>query len=61
LDARTIKTKSLNIPYRKMKETLFWRFQEKKTRCSSYKIAEPEKALLDWIYFSQRWTTGAAG
>jgi predicted transcriptional regulator of viral defense system len=52
LDARTIKTKSLNISYLKINETLFWGFQEKKTRYSTYKIAEPEKALLDWIYFS---------
>lgn len=52
LDARIIRTKSLNISYRKIKETLFWGFQEKKTRYSTYKIAEPEKALLDWIYFS---------
>jgi predicted transcriptional regulator of viral defense system len=52
LDARTIKTKSLNISYRKINETLFWGFQEKKTRYTTYKIAEPEKALLDWIYFS---------
>jgi predicted transcriptional regulator of viral defense system len=52
LDARTIKTKSLNISYRKINEALFWGFQEEKTRYSTYKIAEPEKALLDWIYFS---------
>lgn len=53
LDARTIKTKSLNISYRKINETLFYGFQEKKTRYGTYKTAEPEKALLDWIYFSR--------
>ena len=28
-------------------------FQEKRTRHGSYKIAEPEKALLDWIYLQR--------
>jgi len=52
LDARTIKTKSLNISYRKIKrDIILGFFKRKKTRYSTYKIAEPEKALLDWIYF----------
>jgi hypothetical protein len=29
---------------------LHWGYQEKKSRYPSYQIAEPEKALLDWIY-----------
>ena len=29
-------------------------FQEKRTRHGSYKIAEPEKALLDWIYLQRQ-------
>jgi predicted transcriptional regulator of viral defense system len=49
--ARTIRTESAHIIYRKIKEDLFWGFLEKKTRYTTYKIAEPEKALLDWIYF----------
>ena len=49
--ARTIRTESAHITYRKIKEDLFWGFLEKKTRYTTYKIAEPEKALLDWIYF----------
>lgn len=49
--ARTIRTESAHITFRKIKEDLFWGFLEKKTRYTTYKIAEPEKALLDWIYF----------
>lgn len=50
--ARTIKTRSLHIEYRHIKEALFWGFTEKKTSRSTYRIAEPEKALLDWIYLN---------
>jgi hypothetical protein len=31
---------------------LYWGFIEKQTRYSKYAIAEPEKALLDWIYLT---------
>ena len=49
---RTIKTPSVQIIYRKINEQLFWGYLEKKARYGSYRIAEPEKALLDWIYFT---------
>jgi|SRR5947207_2713110 len=42
---------SIDILYRKLHRDLFWGFLEKKGRYATYKIAEPEKALLDWIYF----------
>ncbi len=29
-------------------------FQEKRTRHEAYKIAEPEKALLDWVYLQRQ-------
>ena len=48
---KKIKTPSIDILYRKIHRDLFWGFLEKKGRYASYKIAEPEKALLDWIYF----------
>jgi predicted transcriptional regulator of viral defense system len=48
---REIKTGSVHITFRKIKEKLFWGFSEKKGRYLNYKIAEPEKALLDWVYF----------
>jgi len=48
---KKIKTASVNILYRKIQRDLFWGFIEKKGRYATYRIAEPEKALLDWIYF----------
>jgi predicted transcriptional regulator of viral defense system len=49
---RKIKTSSFDIVYRKISPALFWGFTKKKGRYGSYKIAEPEKAFLDWIYFT---------
>ena len=40
------------ITFRTISKRLFWGFIEKQTRYSNYAIAEPEKALLDWIYLS---------
>jgi predicted transcriptional regulator of viral defense system len=48
---RNIKTPSVHIIYRKINRDLFWGYVKKKSRYGTYKIAEPEKALLDWIYF----------
>jgi len=33
---------------------LHWGFETKRTRHGSYRIAEPEKALLDWIYLQRQ-------
>lgn len=49
--ALTIKTPSVFIDYRRISEELFWGFVDRKTRFGIYRIAEPEKALLDWVYF----------
>ncbi len=49
---RTVKAGSIEIVYRKISKELFWGYTEKKARYTKYRIAEPEKALLDWIYFS---------
>jgi predicted transcriptional regulator of viral defense system len=46
-----IKSPSVLIKYRKIKKDLYWGFIEKKSRFGVYKIAEAEKALLDWLYF----------
>ena len=48
---RNIKSKTVNISFRKLKKELYWGFSQKKTRYSIYNLATPEKALLDWIYF----------
>lgn len=50
--AKEYKTSEFTIVFRTISEQLFWGFVEKQTRYSTYKIAEPEKALLDWIYLS---------
>lgn len=47
---RTIQTASLIIEFRSISEDLFWGFEERKSRFGIYRIAEPEKALLDWVY-----------
>jgi len=44
------RTQEFSITFRTISKRLFWGFFEKQTRYSKYAIAEPEKALLDWIY-----------
>ena len=51
---RKFHSASVNIAYRHIGKNLFWGFQEKRTRHASYKIAEPEKALLDWVYLQRQ-------
>ncbi len=46
------RTPDFTIAFRTISKRLFWGFVEKQTRYSKYHIAEPEKALLDWIYLS---------
>ena len=43
------RAKSVSISFRRISTNLFWGFQEKRTRYGKYNIAEPEKALLDWV------------
>jgi hypothetical protein len=47
---RTIRTASILIEFRRVSEDLFWGFVERKSRYGNYKLAEPEKALLDRVY-----------
>lgn len=46
--------KSVSISFRRISKNLFWGFQEKRTRYGKYNIAEPEKALLDWVYLRRQ-------
>jgi predicted transcriptional regulator of viral defense system len=46
------RTPEFSITFRAISKRLFWGFVEKQTRYSKYRVAEPEKALLDWIYLS---------
>lgn len=48
---RNIKSRTVQITFRKLKKDLYWGFVPRKTRYSVYNLAEPEKALLDWMYF----------
>lgn len=51
---RAFRSKSVAIVYRKISRELYWGFEKKNTRYNSYLVAEPEKALLDWIYLSRQ-------
>src|SRR6266566_4794051 len=44
------RTPEFAITFRTISKRLYWGFVEKQTRYSKYAIAEPEKALLDWVY-----------
>jgi predicted transcriptional regulator of viral defense system len=51
---KTFRSPSVTIVYRKISNELFWGFEQKTTRYNTYCIAEPEKALLDWIYLNRQ-------
>lgn len=46
------KARTIRISYRSISPRLYWGFLRKTTRYGSYLIAEPEKAILDWIYLA---------
>jgi len=48
------RAKSVSISFRRISRNLFWGFREKQTRYGKYNIAEPEKALLDWVYLRRQ-------
>jgi predicted DNA-binding transcriptional regulator len=48
------RAKSVSISFRRISRNLFWGFQKKRTRFGEYNIAEPEKALLDWVYLRRQ-------
>lgn len=51
---RSFRSKSVSIVYRKISPELYWGYEGKATRYNNYLIAEPEKALLDWIYLNRQ-------
>ena len=51
---KPFRSKSVSIVYRKISPDLYWGYEEKATRYNKYLIAEPEKALLDWIYLNRQ-------
>jgi predicted transcriptional regulator of viral defense system len=46
------RTPEFSITFRTISKQLYWGFVEEQTRYAKYSIAEPEKALLDWVYLS---------
>lgn len=51
---RDINTPSVHIALHTIKDELYWGITKKKGRYLTYQIAEPEKTLLDWIYFQRK-------
>jgi len=51
---RVFESKSVTIVYRRISADLYWGYEEQSTRYNKYFIAEPEKALLDWIYLNRQ-------
>jgi predicted transcriptional regulator of viral defense system len=51
---QSFRTKSVAIVYRKISSDLYWGYEQKATRYNKYLVAEPEKALLDWIYLTRQ-------
>lgn len=45
-------SQELRIRFRTLAPKLYWGFTERPTRYGTYNLAEPEKALLDWVYLS---------
>jgi hypothetical protein len=48
------RAESVSIIFRRLSKNLFWGFQEKRTRYGKYNLADPEKALLDWVYLHRQ-------
>jgi hypothetical protein len=48
------RAKSVSIIFRRLSRNLFWGFQERSTRYGKYNVADPEKALLDWVYLGRQ-------
>lgn len=44
--------RTIRVVYRGISQRLYWGYKQKTTRYGTYKIAEPEKALLDFVYLA---------
>src|SRR3984957_557707 len=45
---------TVSITFRHIKPDLYWGFQARRTLYGTYNVAEPEKALLDWLYLERK-------
>lgn len=50
-------SQTVSITFRHIKPALYWGFQTRNTLYGTYNLAEPEKALLDWIYLERKRST----
>jgi DNA-binding Lrp family transcriptional regulator len=48
------RAKSLAFVFRRISKALFWGFHEERTLYGNYNAADPEKALLDWVYLARQ-------
>lgn len=51
---QSFRTKSVGVVYRKISSDLYWGYEQSATRYNTYQAAEPEKALLDWVYLTRQ-------
>jgi hypothetical protein len=47
-------SQTVSITFRHIKQGLYWGFQKRRTLYGTYNLAEPEKALLDWLYLERK-------
>jgi hypothetical protein len=50
----SFRSKISSIVFRHIAPHLYWGFQSRRTQYGAYNLAEPEKALLDWIYLQRK-------
>lgn len=50
----SFKSRTVSITFRHVKPGLYWGFQTRRTLYGTYNVAEPEKALLDWLYLERK-------
>jgi len=57
---KEVQAGNIVISYRSIAPRLYWGFVRKTTRYGNYLLAEPEKAILDWIYLGHQNGTAPA-
>jgi hypothetical protein len=50
----SFRSKIVSIVFRHIAPHLYWGFQSRRTQYGVYNLAEPEKALLDWVYLQRK-------
>jgi len=47
-------SQTVSITFRHIKPGLYWGFKVRRTLYGAYNVADPEKALLDWLYLTRK-------